>query len=365
MDITNRIIPKFATNQKDFSQVLRKRVNEYFTSKNLSTDADVKMVLKTIFYLSLWIGSYTILITQELSVLQLWGVWSILGFSFAACAVNVGHDSIHGSYSKNKTVNRLLNLTFDLNGASSYMWSLMHNVAHHTYTNIVNHDEDIHPAPIIRVSPEAEYLPIHKNQYWYCFFLYPLATISWAFKKDYSKFFNNTVANYNNRKHPKSELFALFFFKFLHYTLFIIIPFVVIDAAIWQKIVGYLLCNFVAGMYLALIFMLAHAVEKVEFPTQDETGMTENNWFIHQLKTTANFATDSKIAAFLSGGLNQQVEHHLFPNICSTHYPAIANIVRTTAKEFNVDYHEYPTFWEALKSHARFMKKMSINPASL
>jgi linoleoyl-CoA desaturase len=107
--------------------------------------------------------------------------------------------------------------------------------------------------------------------------------------------------------------------------------------------------------------MLAHAVEKVEFPTLDESGMTENNWFIHQLKTTANFATNSKLAAFISGGLNQQVEHHLFPNICSTHYPALANIVRETAKEYGVDYHEYPSFWAALRSHTRFMKLMG-NP---
>lgn len=362
MDVINRIIPKFATDQKDFSQVLRKRVNEYFSSNNISTDANTKMYIKTIFYLSIWAGSYAILVTQQLSFFQTWLVWSLWGFGFAASAVNVGHDAIHGAYTKNKRLTNLLKLTFDLNGASSYLWSLMHNVAHHTYTNLVNHDEDIHPAEILRLCPHAEYKPIHKYQYIYCFMLYPLATLSWSINKDYSKFFKNTVANYNNRKHPTKEYFNLFFFKIVHYTFFMVLPFVLIDLPFWQKMICFLSAHFIAGFYLGIIFMLAHCVENVEFPEQDEVGMTENNWFIHQLKTTSNFGVNSKLSAFITGGLNQQVEHHLFPNICSIHYPEIANIVRDTAKEFNIVYNEYPTYWDALKSHVRFMKKMSIKP---
>jgi linoleoyl-CoA desaturase len=362
MDIANRKIPKFATDQREFSQVLRKRVNEYFSSNKISTDANGKMIAKTIFFLTLWIGSYAVLITQDLTFLQTWIVWAIWGFSFAGGAANIGHDAIHGSYTKNSFVTKVLKLTFDLNGASSYNWNLMHNVAHHTYTNIVNHDEDIHPVDVLRLCPDAEYKPMHKYQYIYCFFLYPLATISWALSKDYVKFFKNTVANYNNRQHPKKEYFFLFFFKFLNYLLFMIIPFMVIELPFWQKLVCFLSAHFIAGMYLGLIFMLAHCVDNVEFPTQDETGMTENNWFIHQMKTTSNFAVNSKLAAFLSGGLNQQVEHHLFPNVCSIHYPNLSNIVRDTAKEFNVVYHEYPTFWQALKAHWRFMYNMSLAP---
>lgn len=362
MESTLRVAPKFAKDKQEFASVLRKRVNDYFSKNGLSTNADSKMVAKSIFYLFCWLGSYCIILFAPLNIWQLWLAWSFWGFSFAACAVNIGHDAIHGSYTKKAFLAKLLKLTFDLNGASSYMWSLMHNQAHHTYTNMLNHDEDVHPAPILRVSPDADYLPIHKNQGWYCFLLYPLATISWIFKKDYTKFFENTVANYNQRVHPKKELFFLFFYKFLNYTLFLIIPLLVVEAPFWQKLVGFLLGHFVAGFYLAIIFMLAHAVEKVEFPKTDINGMTENNWFIHQLKTTANFGTNSKIAAFLSGGLNQQVEHHLFPNICSTHYPSLSGIVRETAQEFDVPYHEYPTFWSALKSHARFMKSLSINP---
>jgi linoleoyl-CoA desaturase len=355
-----KIAPRFNKNLPEFSAELRKRVSDYFSTNKLSTNADTKMVVKTLFYLGVWAGSFIVLLTQSLNFWQLWLTWSLWGFSFAACAVNVGHDVIHGAYTKNKTLSNALRLTFDLNGASSYMWSIMHNVAHHTYTNIIEHDEDLHPVPLLRLSPDAELLPMHKNQYWYCFLLYPVATLSWILRKDFVKVKENTVANYNNRQHPKNKLVELFAFKFVHYAVFILLPFVVIDAPFWQKMICFLSAHAVAGFYLAIIFMLAHAVEKVDFPKVDEAGMTENNWFIHQMKTTANFAVDSKLAAFISGGLNQQVEHHLFPNICSTHYPALAKIVRQTANEYDVPYLEYPSFWQALKSHARFMKNLSV-----
>lgn len=359
----DRVAPKFAKTKPDFATVLRKRVNAHFAEKKLSTNADFKMVMKTIFYLAAWLGSYAILITQDLTFWQMFATWCVWGFSFAACAVNIGHDAIHGSYSKNKVVTYLLKQTFNLNGASAYMWGLMHNVAHHTYTNIEEHDEDIYSTPILRMTSDIELKPIHRFQHIYCFFLYPFASLSWIFSKDYKKFFENTVANYNNKQHPKSELFNLFFYKILSYTIFIVIPFIVIDLPFGQKLISFLCAHFIAGFYVAVVFMLAHIVEEVSFPKPDKlTGTVENNWFIHQLYTTANFATDSKLAAFITGGLNQQVEHHLFPNICSTHYPAIAQIVRDTAKEFEVPYLESKTYFGAVKSHIRFLKNMGKQP---
>jgi linoleoyl-CoA desaturase len=357
---TQRIAPKFASNLPEFSGTLRKRVNEYFSINNISTDADFKMVFKTVFYLTFWLGSFALLLTLKLSFPVFLLVYCVYGFSFAASAVNVGHDAIHGAYSKNKLVNKLLSLSFDLNGASSYMWSLMHNTAHHTYTNILNHDEDLHSVPLLRLSPETEYKSVHRHQWWLCFFLYPFATLTWVFRKDFVKMKDNNVANYSGKTHPKDKVIEMFAYKFLYYAVFVVLPFVVIDLPFWQILLGFLSAHFVAGTYLALVFMLAHVVEKVEFPTLDEKGITESNWFIHQLKTTANFGVGSKMAAFISGGLNQQVEHHLFPNICSTHYPAISKIVRDTATEYGVAYNEYPTFWSALQSHVRFLKKLSL-----
>lgn len=113
-----------------------------------------------------------------------------------------------------------------------------------------------------------------------------------------------------------------------------------------------------AGFYLAIIFMLAHAIEDVHFPKPEPSGSLENDWFVHQMCTTANFCAGSRLAAFLSGGLNQQVEHHLFPNICSVHYPEMKKIVQETAEEFGIPYYNKPSFYSAIRSHVSFLKKM-------
>jgi linoleoyl-CoA desaturase len=180
--------------------------------------------------------------------------------------MNIGHDAIHGAYSKRKWVNDLLSHTFSINGASVYMWKRMHNVAHHTYTNISGYDEDIAPASIIRVCPEAELKPIHRFQHFYAFALYSFATLSWVFVKDYVKFFKNEVGNYSNKSHKLKDYIELFFYKFVAYVLFWILPFVFINDVWWHILLGILLTYAVSGVYLSLVFMLAHAVEEVEFP---------------------------------------------------------------------------------------------------
>jgi len=342
----------------DFSKVLRTRVNSYFKENNKSMHADTAMIAKTVVQLSLWIGTYLFLIFGTYSLPVMYALWAVLGVSIALVTVNIGHDAIHGSYSGKQWVNSLLSHTFNFNGASAYMWKNMHNVAHHTYTNVHGYDEDISPVSIIRLSPSAELKKIHKHQSWYSFILYSFATLSWIFSKDYIKFFKNEVGNFGNRPHPKKEYFYLFFYKAICYTLFIVLPLILIPYPAVHILLGFLVAHLIAGFYLAIVFMLAHAVEGVHFPIPESTGIIENDWAIHQLYTTANFCTGSKVAAFLTGGLNQQVEHHLFPNMCSTHYPAIAKIVQETAAEYHLPYYDKPTFAEAIKSHVTFMYHM-------
>lgn len=354
---------KFKNTQNvEFSKVLRSRVRAYFTETNQSVYANGAMYVKTGILLTLWIGSLVLLLTNVLPLWAMYINWAFLGFTISMVCINIGHDAIHGAFSKHKWVNNLFSHTFNLNGASAYMWRNMHNVAHHTYTNVDGYDEDIAPVPIIRLSPGAELKPVHKYQHIYAFFFYTLATFSWVFMKDYKKFFENTVGNYNNRPHPKKEYFYLFFYKFLNYSIFIGLPFLLIEQPWYHILLGYLLMHAVSGLHLAIVFMLAHAVEQAEFPLPDSTGCLENDYFVHQLHTTANFSTGKFWAGVLSGGLNQQVEHHLFPHICTIHYPAIAKIVQETTKEYGVPYYDLPSFPAAVKSHVKFLKRLGVEP---
>ena len=114
----------------------------------------------------------------------------------------------------------------------------------------------------------------------------------------------------------------------------------------------------IEGFTLAIIFMLAHIIEGTEYPIPDKEGKVDMAWADLQMHTTANFATKNKLVNFLSGGLNFQIEHHLFPNVCHIHYTKISQIVKATALEYNLPYIEHPTFFGAMASHTRVLKKL-------
>lgn len=343
---------------ENFHHVLKKRVDGYFTDKQVSKKANGFMVLKTVFYLGVFVSAYLLLVLGGFGAGLNMLLFAILGLFTAFIGLNICHDAIHGAYSDHKWVNKFMSLFFNLVGASDYMWSIMHNIVHHTYTNIQGHDEDIEILPILRVSPHQEHKPIMKYQHIYAFFFYGLTTLSWVFIKDYKKFFQKRIGNYDNKHHPKREYFYLFFYKLVYYALFIVIPFTVLDMHWWQVLLGFVLMHFFAGFTLAIIFVLAHVVDGPEFPLPDEKGIVESNWAIHQLRTTANFCTHNRFVSFFCGGLNFQVEHHLFPKICHVHYKDLSKIVRATAAEYNVPYHEHRRFFGAVASHIRLLKKL-------
>ncbi len=344
------------TRLADFYPEVKRRVDEYFESRQISKHANGAMVAKTLFILTMFVGTYVLIISN------LFAPWVVLllaivnGFFTALIGLNIAHDAIHGSFSSNHYVNRAVALWFNIIGANDYMWKITHNIVHHTYTNIPHHDEDIELVPILRLNPEQERWNIHKYQHIYAFLLYPLTSLSWVFLKDYRKYFQTKIGNYDNTRHPKWELFRLIGFKLVYYTLFIVIPFTVINLPWYYILMGFLIMHIVEGITLALVFQLAHTVEGTDFPSPDENGEIDNSWAAHQMYTTADFARKNPVANFLFGGLNFQIEHHLFPKVCHIHYSKISPIVEQTAKDFNLPYIENETFIGAIKSHVRILK---------
>jgi len=347
------------TNHKnsDFYLTVKKRVDAYFEEKGISKHANTAMVIKTLFILSGLCGSYFLLVFGNISSPWIYVDWMILGFFCALVGLNICHDAIHGGLSSNKKVNKVLGMLFNVVGANAYMWSIMHNIVHHTYPNVPDHDEDLEVAPIIRLSPTQKLWKIHRYQHIYAVPLYFIASLSWVFIKDYKKFFQKKIGNYDNKTHPSIEYFNLFFFKAVYYTLFIVVPFTVIEMSWWQILIGFIAMHAIEGYTLALVFMLAHVVDETHFPIPDQDGKIDNSWAAHQMYTTANFARNNPIANFICGGLNYQIEHHLFPLICHIHYIPLSKIVQETANEFNLPYYDNPTFMGAMKSHIRFLKK--------
>jgi linoleoyl-CoA desaturase len=352
-----KFVPK---EKKEFFAAVKKRVDEYFKENDLSKNANADMYIKSFICLGGVVVFYALIISGIFSPWQMLILAVFLGAFQAFTAFNIGHDAIHGAYSSSSRVNKFMSIIgWNILGANDYMWAISHNVAHHTYTNIAGHDEDTAVAPgLIRLSPADKRNWLMRYQHYYAFILYSLASINWVFKKDYVKFFSPQIGgSVETKNHPKKELLNLFFFKFVYYTLFIAVPLYFLDITVGQFIIGFVAMHLAEGLVLGLVFQLAHVVEGTEFPEPDEQGTIQENWAVHQMCTTANFAIDSKLANFFCGGLNMQVEHHLFPNVCHIHYPALSKIVRETAEEHNVPYIVNDTFIGALKSHYKMLKK--------
>ena len=360
-----RLAIKFYNKEgKDFASELKSRVDQYFKSNNISTYSNFQMVFKTISIFSVYFGSYALILSNTI---PLWGMLllcMVMGVGTAGIGFSIAHDALHGSYSKHKWVNRLLGLSMDLIGGSGYMWKITHNTVHHTYTNIHDVDEDLEVASIMRLSPRQDYKKIHKFQYLYFPIIYSFASFFWVFLKDYKRFAKKNVTETKSGRHPFDAFLKSLAGKLVYYGYTIVIPLLVLHVTWWQFLIGFMVMHLTAGIILGIIFQLAHVVEETEYLIPDEKGQMENSWIIFQMRTTADFGPKNKILTWFVGGLNFQVEHHLFPNVCSIHYSALSPIVQQVAKEFHVPYHIHNSFRSSVASHIRVLKKLGKDPRS-
>jgi len=349
---------RFSNNLKaDFFTILKQRVDNYFVENKISSNGNALMFFKSVFFLGIFFITYSLIISEYFAPWIMLLLCINLGLFTAFIGFNVGHDAVHGSYSSSPVLNKIMGYTFEMLGASSYLWSIMHNMIHHTYTNIPDHDDDLEPVFLIRLNPTKKLYKVHKYQHWYATILYGLTSFSWVFMKDYKKIFQKEIGGIS-KQHPLKEIIILFAAKLLYYVVFLVIPMLALSIAWWQVLLGFFVMHVAQGITLAIVFQLAHVVEHTHFPVPDEKGKIENNWAIHQVNTTANFATKSFLATWCFGGLNYQIEHHLFPRICHIHYPQISEIVKSTCKEYNLTYIENKTMLQAMASHYRLLKKL-------
>lgn len=353
---------KFNRSSSAFFSTLKSKTDDYFKNKNILRTGNHKLFIKTAVLLVSLVVIYTLLVfyTPQSNLLCIL-LCVLIGVNFAGIGFNIMHDGAHGSYSGNKFLNRIMGYTLNLMGGNVYLWKQKHNVNHHTYTNIEDVDDDIDIKPFLRTHTGQKRFLIHRFQHFYCFFLYGFTLIFWVFYRDFKKYFTGKISkNIDMKKMSLQEHFNFWVWKLIHFSLFIVIPIYTIGLV--ETIIGYNIMGFVCGLLLAIVFQLAHVVEETDFVTPiSDTTQIEKEWAIHQVSTTANFATKSKLVNRLLGGLNFQIEHHLFPRISHIHYPDLNKIVRETCREFNIVYKEFPTILSAIRSHLLHLKKVGIS----
>ncbi|NOZ45611.1 MAG: acyl-CoA desaturase [Chlorobi bacterium] len=346
---------------KDFLKTLKQRVKEYFNENKITKHANGAMVFKTVMILSIYIIPYFLVATGffQLTFINLI-LWLVMGIGTAGIGMSIMHDANHGAYSKNRKVNNYLGYLLNLAGGYAGIWKIQHNVLHHSYTNVTGLDEDIAPGKVLRFSPLEKHYKAHRFQHLYAWFFYGLMTILWITTKELKQ-----ISRYNKeglldtRKKSFKRIYTeMIFLKITYYIVALFIPMIFSPVAWWLTIIFFIAMHFVTGFILGIVFQPAHVMPTSKYPMPNENGDMENSWAVHQLLTTTDFAPKSKILSWYVGGLNFQIEHHLFPNICHIHYKKLATIVKKTASEFNIPYNVQPTFLSAIINHAKMLKKL-------
>lgn len=352
----------FNNSDPAFYSSLKASVNKYFTYTQKRKTGNIGLYAKSVILILTAISLYAILLFVPISPLPRIVSSLFLGFVLACIGFNVMHDANHGSYSSRKWVNEMLGLTLNALGGNNFIWKQKHNIVHHTYTNIDGIDDDIAKSPFIRMCSSQPWLPPHRLQHLYTPFLYAFSSMIWILFQDFDKYFKKKIIDTRLSKMSTADHMVFWISKLLYLLFYIAIPIALLG---WQSwLLFFLFLNIGLGFTLSIVFQLAHVVEETTFDAAaagDEKHM-ENEWAVHQVKTTANFSPGNPIISWLVGGLNYQIEHHLFPRISHIHYPALSRIVRAECAAFDLPYNSLPTFKAAVISHFRFIRMLGRKP---
>lgn len=350
------------TKKIGFHKELKQRVDDYFKNNNLSKTGGWRIFIKTLFIGVLTISSYISLVFYAENWQMVLLSAFLLAQGFVLIGFNIMHDSVHGSFSKWRILNKVLGYSLNMIGGSQRLWYHKHNVLHHTYTNIAGVDTDLESDGLLRLSPNQEWRPWHRFQIIYALPVYCFLTLSMVFWTDYSKFFSNSIGPYKMPKATFSEASLFFITKALYFFYALALP--MFFYPVLNVLGVFILVHFILGLTMSVVFQLAHTVEENDFPVAIiPDNIIENEWAIHQVETTANFSPKSTLANLYMGGLNFQIEHHLFAKISHVHYRRLSKVVQKACQDFDIRYTSYSTMLKAFGTHCRFLYEMGKKSA--
>jgi linoleoyl-CoA desaturase len=353
-DIARRI--KFDRSNA-FQRDLKARVQRYFRMSRRSPRDVPRMYLKTAIIVGWCLASYVLLVFVAATWWQAVPLAVSLGLAMAAIGFNLGHDGGHRAYSRHRWINKLAAMSLDLLGGSSYIWAHKHNTLHHTYANITGHDADLDAGPFVRMSPHQKRSRLHRIQHIYTWLLYGFLPIKWHLVDDFIDVARGRMGPHRFARPRGWDLTVFIGGKVTFFALGFVVP--ALFHPIWVVALLYGLACWCQGLVMSVVFQLAHVVGEAQFPLPDAaTGRVPNQWAVHQVETTVNFARHNRMLSWYVGGLNFQIEHHLFPGICHVHYPKLSRIVEKASRRAGIRYRAHATFLAGLCSHFRWLREM-------
>ncbi|HEY9260510.1 acyl-CoA desaturase [Chitinophaga sp.] len=350
-----------------FIEAAMAAVQEYFTDNKISIYANREMWIKTIVMLSLYFVPYILMVVGA-GAGNIWlylGLWLLTGLGMTGIGATIMHDANHGAFSPKKSVNNFIGHILEVIGGYAATWKIQHNILHHTYTNVSGLDEDIDSIKFLRFSPNQPRHWYHRYQFIYAWFFYMLMTLFWMTAKDYLQVlrYKNHGLLVKQKVSLKQAMFRISVFKVIYYGYILVLPLLFSGMPWYWVLTGFFGMHFIAGLSLACIFQPAHVMTASDFATPiivDDVKKMENSWAIHEVVNTTNYAPRSRVLSWCIGGLNYQIEHHLFSGICHVHYRKLAPIIKAKAAAFNLPYQVQPTFIHALWEHARMLKQLGV-----
>jgi linoleoyl-CoA desaturase len=338
-----------------FPKVLRRRLDGFFADTRISPKADRSMWLKIAAGLSVLLGSWTAIYTLRPDSWRFVALYLLGGLAQTFLLLNIAHDSNHNAISTVPAVNKLLNYVFDVCGISSYMWRILHHRGHHSCINLQGEDDALTGRGIFRFTPHEPRTAMHRFQHIYALFFYALFSLDYIFVRDFEAFFFPSHDYLKSTKHPPREYATLFVGKALYVTYMLVLPVVVLGKPLLVVALAFLLVHLIIGLTVSLVFQTSHTVDSTHFPS---TRNEFDNSVYHIFATTADYATENPLVAWLTGGLNHHITHHLCPAVCHTHYAPLTRIVKQTAEEFGVPYRQHPTMTRAIVHHLILLKQL-------
>jgi linoleoyl-CoA desaturase len=338
-----------------FPKVLRRRLDDFFSSGNISPKADRAMWVKIAVGLAVLAGSWIALYAFKPNSWKFVGLYLVNAIAQTFLLLNIAHDSNHNAISSVRSVNKALNYVFDVCGISSYMWRILHHRGHHSCINLHGEDDALTGRNILRFTPHEPRAPLQRFQHIYALFLYALFSLDYVFLRDFECFFFPTHDYLKNTKHPMREYVILFAGKAFYLTYMLVLPVVVLRKSPLLVGLTFVLAHLIIGLSVALVFQTTHSVDSTYFPlSRDEF----DNGIYHIFATTADYATTGPLVGWLAGGLNYHIVHHLCPFVCHTHYAPLTRIVKETAEEYGISYRQHPTMRRAIKHHLLLLKQL-------
>lgn len=344
-----------------FFEELKERVNRYFQISGHTTRATRSFKIKILFLFLVYLGAYGLLYITNLDPAVALIIYGFLGAWSIVLGLNIGHDAAHGVIFRKKRHNQRLTWIFEIVGTSGYNWVNRHLGAHHVFPNVMDYDSDIQQTNMVKIFPEDKHRHIHRFQHLYMPLLYLIYIFRWVTYRDFKDAFSKRIGVFDNRNYPIVEIVKMIGFKALYIGYIVVLPAIYHQWSILFAVGAFFLLTVIGSLVITMVLLSTHVGEDANFPTPDENNMLPHAWAEHQVITAADFATKNKLVHFLFGGFNHHVVHHLFPNVCHCHYPALTPILQEVAQKYDLPYRSQKSVIGAMRSHFRLLKENARN----